>query len=330
MRSLSLLIMSLFVLSCNVPMEDSVTEVTSIHEQFFLELGGQEQYVEISGKSEQLPVMLFLHGGPGWLQTPHLRYFNSALSDEMIVVSWDQAGCGKSYIKNPTPDQLSPESLMEDAHELTRYLKERFHQEKIILVGFSYGSVLGLQLVEKYPEDYAAYVGVSQLIDYQKNWETSIQWIKDQAKKQGDVDLLDEIDRVGRRDPAECASLQECFMRKYRLIVKYKGAIYDEAIQAEIEKAEHFNSDYQDYDWFAAFTYTTSRIGDQRFQTDLSHITALSIPVYYMAGRHDWNLPGIVTEAYFQTLQAPEKEFICLRNRATNLPRKSLKLSIRV
>mgnify|MGYP006282529157 CR=1 FL=1 len=88
-----------------------------VQEKVFLSLGGEAQYVEMTGASADLPVLLFLHGGPGWPQTPHLRYFNAALTQEMILVSWDQAGAGQSYLRNPTPKNLSPESLVEDAHE---------------------------------------------------------------------------------------------------------------------------------------------------------------------------------------------------------------------
>jgi proline iminopeptidase len=72
-----------------------------VQEKTFVELGGEEQYVEMTGASEDLPVLLFLHGGPGWPQTPHLRYFNADLTKQMILVSWDQAGCGQSYKHNP-------------------------------------------------------------------------------------------------------------------------------------------------------------------------------------------------------------------------------------
>ncbi|MEM6317995.1 MAG: hypothetical protein AAF960_10015 [Bacteroidota bacterium] len=103
----------------------STTERLPIDEKIFVELGGEEQYVEITGASPEFPVLLFLHGGPGWPQTPHIRYFNADLVKELIVVSWDQSGCGQSYLKNPNPKELSVESLVRDAHELTQYLKKK-------------------------------------------------------------------------------------------------------------------------------------------------------------------------------------------------------------
>lgn len=282
-----------------------------VQEKTFVKLGGEEQYVEMTGASEELPVLLFLHGGPGWPQTPHLRYFNSELTQEMIVVSWDQAGCGLSYLKNPNPKNLSTESLVDDAHELTQYLKKKFNKEKIVLLGFSYGSVIGLQLVEKHPKDYYAYIGVSQLINSQENWDASMEWLKKQAQAKGDTSVLKQLALIDKRDTSVCKTVLDCFMSKYQLLVNYNGTILNPEIANEIEKAEqHVYDDYKDYDWFQAFNYTYSRIGDIQFDTDLTGIESLEIPIIFMAGRHDWNLPGSVAEKFLNRIEAPEKEYI--------------------
>ena len=284
--------------------------IKTVQEKTFIELGGEEQYVEMTGASDELPVLLFLHGGPGWPQTPHLRYFNADLTKEMILVSWDQAGCGQSYLQNPNPKNLSPESLLNDAHELTQYLKKKFNKEKIFLIGFSYGSVIGLQLAEKYPDDYYAYIGVSQLINIQQNWDVSMQWLKEQAQLKQDTSVLKQLELIEQKDTSVCKTQLDCFMSKYQLLVKYNATIYRPEIAKEIEKAEHFYDDYKDYNWFEAFMYTSSRFEEKHFYTDLSSIKSLEIPVYFIAGRHDWNLPGIVTEKYFNNLKASEKKFI--------------------
>jgi len=290
--------------------DNQTGNTTPVLEKTFIELGGENQYVEMTGNSDQLPVLLFLHGGPGWPQTPHLRYFNADLTKEMVLVSWDQAGCGKSYLRNSNPKNLNTESLINDAHELTQYLKKKFNKEKIFLLGFSYGSVIGLQLAEKYPDDYYAYIGVSQLINTQENWDVSINWIKEQALLRNDTAALQQLELIEKRDTSVCETELECFMSKYQLLVKYNGTIYKKEIAEEIAKAEKFYDDYKVYDWFEAFNYTASRFGGKQFYIDLSDIKSLGVPVYFMAGRHDWNLPGIVTEKYFQDLKAPYKEFI--------------------
>ncbi|HKK44727.1 MAG TPA: alpha/beta hydrolase, partial [Balneolaceae bacterium] len=220
-----------------------------VAEKTYVNLGGDPQYVEMTGASDQLPVLLFLHGGPGWPQTASLRYFNSDLTKDMIVVSWDQAGCGKSYIKDPNPKNLSVASLENDAHELTQYLKNKYHKNKIFLVGFSYGSVIGLKLVKQYPEDYYAYIGVSQLINFQQSWDASMQWLQAQAEKNNDKTTLHQLQLIQKGDPSVCKTTLQCFLNKYQLLEKYRGAVYDKAKEKEIEKAEGYYEDYKDYDY---------------------------------------------------------------------------------
>lgn len=313
MKKSILLLLTAVLIGCQNKETEQVVK-SPVKEKIFIELGGEKQYVEMTGASDELPVLLFLHGGPGWPQTPHLRYFNADLTKDMIVVSWDQAGSGQSYMRNPNPEELSTKSLINDAHELTQYLKKKLNKEKIILLGFSYGSVIGLQLAERYPDDYYTYIGVSQIIDSQENWDVSMQWIKEQAESRNDTSALRQIELIEERDPSVCKTEQECFMSKYQLLVKYNGTIYKEEIANEIAKAESYYDDYKEYDWFEAYNYTSSRLGGKQFYTDLSNITSLDLPVYFMAGRHDWNLPGIVAEKYLKTLNAPEKEFIWFEN----------------
>lgn len=90
----------------------------------------------------------------------YLRYFNFGLVKEMIVVFWDQVGFGKFYLCNFNFREFSMESLVNDVYELIQYFKKWFDKEKIVFLGFFYGSVIGLKFVERYFEDYYVYIGV--------------------------------------------------------------------------------------------------------------------------------------------------------------------------
>lgn len=296
------------------------TELKSVNEKVFIELGGNKQYVEIIGTSEKDPVLLFLHGGPGWPQTPHLRYFNSELTKEMILVSWDQAGCGKSYLQDSNPQNISLDQFVKDAHELTQILKQKFGNKKIFLAGFSWGSMIGLQLIEKYPDDYEAYIGISQVLNVMTSYELSIQWIKKQAQTNGDTETLGKIVMLENRDTTFCKTRFDCFLEKFQLLSKYNGSILDEKVAKEIEKAESFYADYKEYNWFEALIFSASKMEDDIFLTDLTGITKVNIPVYFLMGRHDWNLPTIVTEKYVEKLNAPKKEIIWFENSAHEPP----------
>jgi pimeloyl-ACP methyl ester carboxylesterase len=287
---------------------------TAVNEQTYIALGGEEQYVEITGASSKNPVLLFLHGGPGWPQTPHLRYFNADLTKSVTLVAWEQAGCGKSFMRNPNPKNLSVAQLINDAHELTQILKKKFQQDKIYLAGFSWGSVIGLQLVQKYPEDYAAYFGISQVIDINRSITLSREWLKEQATLKGDKKMLKQVAQLEKMDTALCSSNLECFFKKYEFLTEYGGAIHNKAVEAEIKIAETKYEDYKKYDWINGFMYSCGRLGEAVFETNLTGITELKVPAYFFIGKHDKGLLPIVTEDFVNKLKAPAKEIVWFEN----------------
>lgn len=283
---------------------------TVVNEKSLTELGGEKQYVEMTGISSKNPVLLFLHGGPGWPQTPHLRYFNTDLTKSVTLVSWDQRGCGISFMNNPAPKNLTLDQLINDAHELTLILKRKFQQDKIYLAGFSWGSVLAIHLLTKYPEDYAAYFGISQVIDLNRSIDLSRAWIKQQAEIKKDEKMLKLVDQLERKDTSLCKTTLDCFFKKYEMLTEYGGAIYKKEVEAEIKIAETRYDDYKNYDWLNGFMYSVTRLGDAIFETNFTNITELKVPVYFFVGRHDWSLPAVVTEDFFNNLTAPKKEMV--------------------
>lgn len=294
----------------NKTTEEASIKDTAVNEKTLIELGGEKQYVEMTGVSSKSPVLLFLHGGPGWPQTPHLRYFNSDLTKSVVLVAWEQSGCGKSYMNNPEPKNLSVAQLVNDAHELTLLLKKKFNKDKIYLAGFSWGSALGMHLIKKYPEDYAAYFGISQIIDINRSIDLSREWIKQQAEIKKDKQTLKLVAQLEKKDTALCKTPLDCFFKKYELLTAYGGAIYKKEAEAEIKIAESKYEDYKNYDWLKGFLFSASRLGDAIFEINFTHITELKVPVYFFTGRHDWSLPAIVTEDFFNKLTAPTKEMI--------------------
>ena len=125
---------------------DGKTLPGSIAEIAMAPIGGTKQGVLIRGQSTDNPVLLYLAGGPGQSSLPHPRVILEDMEKEFIVVAWDQRGTGKSYpALDPTAD-LTPARAVADTIELTDYLRERFDEDKIYLLGESYGTILGVLL----------------------------------------------------------------------------------------------------------------------------------------------------------------------------------------
>ncbi len=285
-----------------------------VEEKSLLNLGGEKQYVEITGVSDKNPVLLFIHGGPGWPQTPQLRYFNSGLTKSFILVTWDQRGCGKSYLHDSTASNLTLDQIVADAHELTQFLKEKFNQQKIFLVGFSWGSAVGLTLAQKYPEDYLAYTGISQVINMKQGMEVTQEWLAERAKEKNDTATLKILKRLNQRDSTLCNNPLDCFMKQYELLAKYNGAVFNPKSNPEVEKAMIRYDDYKNYDWNKGFLYSARLLEKDLFSTDFSTVKQIDIPVYFIAGRHDWNVPAVLVEKFVNNLAAPHKEIIWFEN----------------
>ena len=119
----------------NIPPK-SITELAKV------ELNGRKQWISIRGFDDSKPVLLFLAGGPGGTQMAAVRHDLAELEKHFIVVGWDQPGAGKSYYAQAIKD-ITVETYISDGYALTRYLTQRFGQEKIYLVGESWGSAMG-------------------------------------------------------------------------------------------------------------------------------------------------------------------------------------------
>ena len=154
-----------------------------ISEIQYMDINGAQQYVLIRGTDQSNPVLLFLHGGPGASATALLRKFNSELEEHFTVVYLDQRGAGKSYNKHISKDEIKVKQYIEDAEFLVNYLKNRFATDKIFLVGHSWGSRLGMYLLQKHPENFSAYVGVGQELAAFEGELQSYQFTLQRAKK---------------------------------------------------------------------------------------------------------------------------------------------------
>jgi len=131
----------------------------SLVEKTFIEIGGIQQGFFIRAENPENPVILFLHGGPGSPELPLIIPYESSerLEKYFTVCHWDQRGAGMSFNSSIDVATMTVEQMVEDTRQMTEYLQKRFNQEKIYLMGHSWGSYLGIKTIEKYPENYSIY-----------------------------------------------------------------------------------------------------------------------------------------------------------------------------
>jgi pimeloyl-ACP methyl ester carboxylesterase len=110
----------------------------------------------IRGRDESKPVLLHLHGGAGHSRIPFAHAATDRLVNDCIVVYYDQRGAGLSYDESIPKSTMTISQMVEDTKAVTDYLKKRFNKKKIFLLGHSWGSRLGVLVVQKYPDDYSS------------------------------------------------------------------------------------------------------------------------------------------------------------------------------
>lgn len=297
----------------NIP-ENSIAELREV------ELNGRKEWISLRGWDKNAPVLLFLAGGPGGTQMAAVRHELAELEKHFVVVNWDQPGSGKSYNAVKTRD-ITDQTYIEDGYALTEYLKKQFSQEKIYLVGESWGSALGIFLIDKYPDSYYGFIGTGQMIDFAETERMDYQKALEIAESKGDTDLIKRLKANG--EPPY-----------YGKDVTWKSAVYLNYLNAYMaENPEIYNSGYNtirdilssEYglldkiNFFRGIINTFNHVYQQLYIIDLRRdFNKLDVPVYFFLGRHDVNAPPVLVEEYVQVLEAPDKRIVWFEHSGHN------------
>ncbi len=282
-----------------------------------VELGGFPQSILIRGNDINNPVLLHVHGGPGSPAMPGNHKNGAWLEKDFVLVHWDQRGAGKSYRMRIPESSMNVDRFIEDCHELTLYLKQRFNREKIYIWGQSWGSLLGTLTVDRYPGDYIAYIGSGQVVELQRNEAISYRFVIDQARKRKDRIGIMNLTMIG--DPPYRNILKTAVQRSY--LNKYGGAVYQS--QKSSLPVSIFTSapEYTALDSLRetrGMLYTINQMWDEVMTYDLiRQVPRIEIPVYFLQGRHDYNTPWELVQEYYDVLDAPAgKKIVWFENSA--------------
>jgi pimeloyl-ACP methyl ester carboxylesterase len=274
-------------------------------------LNGSEQWISIRGQDATKPILLHLGmGGPGGGGFATRSLFEP-LEKDFVVVSWDEPGTGKSYRAVPIAS-LTPDRFVEDAHALTIYLRERFHQDKIYVYGVSWTSILGVWLVQRYPDLYYAYIGNGQMVNTTENdvmgYEFAIQYLTGR----GDTVQAEKL-RSNGPPPYTGPGMLDKYVAFLDVLNEYMGSLrYTVVIPIVPFLAP-------EYGYVDKINHTRGLV--ESFQAvypqlkDLDLVLQapkLDVPVYFFAGRNDVNAMSSLVRRYYDVLEAPHKRLIWL------------------
>jgi pimeloyl-ACP methyl ester carboxylesterase len=285
-------------------------------------LGGFEQTILLRGRDAAKPVFLYLHGGPGAAMLPIAPYYSQQLEEHFVVVHWDQRGAGASC-EGVDWNSLTLERAVSDAIELSEILAQRPGTGgKVVLLGHSWGSVVGALAVHRRPDLYDAYVGLGQVVNGRRNEELSYQWVNDEARRRGDEEALAVL--AGISPPYETT---EELVTQRKWLHAYDGSFYALDQAWSVLPAALFGREYTlatRLMWYECFLRSVDAMWGVFDEVDFpTQIPRLEVPVFFFAGRHDWNTPYPLVEEWARTLQAPSVEIVWFDDAGHMIPLES-------
>ena len=279
----------------------------------YINIGGVDQAVLIRGVDTTNPILLMMHGGPGFTEMALFSTYNKDLEKQFIVVNWDQRGAGLSYHPNIPDSTMNIQQFVNDAHELVTWLKKRYNKEKVYALGHSWGSVLGVNLVQQFPQDFYAYIGVGQVVNMFDNERISFKYTLDTAIAEKNEEAIKELKSIESRYPPNAkANLTDLLLQR-KWLNYYGGSVYNERNPDKIFSriALSNNPVYDTARAAKGNVFTMTNMTNVLLDVNLlKSAPKLDIPVYFITGRHDYNTPFALVEDYMVVLQAPHKEII--------------------
>jgi pimeloyl-ACP methyl ester carboxylesterase len=281
-------------------------------------LGGVEQSVWFRGLDVTRPVLVLLHGGPGASESALFRHYNAELERHFLVVYWEQRGSGRSFHATLACTSMTVERLLQDLDELIDLVQRRYGRGRVVLLGHSWGTVLGTLYAYSRPDKVAAYVGTGQIASKREADRVGHRYALAQARARGNARAIAELEAI---DP-ERPSVDDIFTLD-RWIERFDGTFRaglstGRLILAALSTDE---ADMHDLILFGRGNRFSHEclLGEFR-EIDLTSKRRFEVPVFFMLGRHDQVTPSTLAQAYFESIEAPYKRLVWFDQSAHNVP----------
>lgn len=286
-----------------------------------IHIGGIGQFVSIRGQDKANPVLLILHGGPGFPTTPMAWWATRGLEEYFTVVDWDQRGSGKTYLLNdpkviaPT---MRPAQFVNDTEALVGWLRREFRKDKVFVLGTSWGSYIGLEFAARRPQWLHAYIGMGQAANTPESERRGYAYALAAARKAGHAQAIKDLESIalyaehGGSIPLKDIALERKWSDYFGGVMAYRPGQIDGI-------AARLSPDYTDEEAARVYegnNYSQEFLFSDVLSLDLSRINYLKCPLIVLAGRHDRTVNSTVAHDWFDTVKAPEKHFVWFEHSA--------------
>ena len=239
------------------------------------------------------------------------RRHPSGLDEHFTVVWWERRGSGLSY-RGARGRGITPARLVDDTISLTEYLRDRFGQPKIYLLGHSGGTFIGIQAAARAPELYHAYIGVAQMSRQLRSEQLAHAYMLRRFTDEGDRRMARKLASITMGDsiPLPAAYLHVRDIAMHRLGI---GTMHDmRSVVGLVLEAIRCPSytPREKLDLWRGKIFHDKELWNAQLATDLTALVPeLDLPAYFVHGVHDYTVSYGEAKAYFRELSAPVKGF---------------------
>lgn len=285
-------------------------------------IGGIDQWISVRGTDHRNPVLLMIHGGPGYVSMPTSWYFQRGWEEFFTVVQWDQRGAGKTYAAND-PATVAPtmtrSRMITDAEEMVSSLRREFGKERIFVLGHSWGSSLGIELARRHPDWLHAYIGMGQITNSPESERRGLRFALDAARSDKNDAAVRDLESLGDyAAPGQPIALPDLYKQR-KWLGYYGGAVFGRKNFDHEGAAARLSPEYTDADLrtiWKANDFSAERLLAETIALDFSKYTRFDCPIILLNGRHDYNVSASAAAEWFEKVQAPSKTLVWFESSA--------------
>jgi pimeloyl-ACP methyl ester carboxylesterase len=286
-----------------------------IVEEQFVNVGGIDQWIQIRGEDRDNPVLLVLHGGPGWPNAVFTLPLRS-WEQHFTVVQWDHRGAGKTLGRNGKAGsgEMTFDRRVSDAIELTEFLCRYLRKEKIILLAESMGTLTGTPLIKRRPDLFHAYVATDLYVNMVQNEALKHQMTLDRLQAAGNSKGVGALESIGA-DPTRWDLRAWNLNMAWAFRTNLPTPNLDRKVLLPLVLSSPIYTLRDIYTVFAGFQWSTAQMFDELMAYDARRLgTRFEVPFFLFQGENDVVTVTSLAKEYFAEVVAPTKQLALIKD----------------
>jgi pimeloyl-ACP methyl ester carboxylesterase len=282
-----------------------------IDEGRYVKVGGIEQWISIRGENRNNPVILLVHGGPGDVTSPWTYALFGEWERTYTIVQWDQRGGGRTLHRtgDSIASTMTIDRMVEDGIELSELLLKELRKQKLIIVGHSWGSMLGARMAKARPELFYAFVGTGQVANTPRANIVGYEAVLARAKALRNERAIAELTAIGPPPYADYKGWP--VLRKWGNRFEGSDRFIGGTLGFALGAPGYTPVDV--LDWINGQTVSGRALFEQITAVDPKTFSGeFKVPVFVIQGELDYTTPTQLAREYAANVKAPSKAFVTL------------------